>query len=149
MKEPLHESMKSDNSDLTAMLAELRNKIAEMCAMPVAEPFKLFDYRGCYQKSDGTIMYPYPSGIMCETRPQEGQIHIEWAADGSPKFVHKYKNGVGDGWVDVTATYRLPAEVAFVPLNITIQGNACECGNPKNPIGQGHSYWCKLFKQEF
>ncbi len=25
----------------------------------------------------------------------------------------------------------------------------CECGNPKNPAGQGHSGWCKLFRQEF
>lgn len=25
----------------------------------------------------------------------------------------------------------------------------CECGNSKNPIGQGHSNWCNLFKQEF
>lgn len=25
----------------------------------------------------------------------------------------------------------------------------CECGNSINPIGQGHSGWCQLFKQEF
>jgi hypothetical protein len=24
----------------------------------------------------------------------------------------------------------------------------CECGNKENPIGQGHSDWCDLFKQE-
>lgn len=30
-----------------------------------------------------------------------------------------------------------------------INRHACECGNPKNPIGQGHSDWCKLFKREF
>ena len=28
-------------------------------------------------------------------------------------------------------------------------GSGCECGNGKNPVGQGHSHWCKLFKQEF
>ena len=25
----------------------------------------------------------------------------------------------------------------------------CECGNKNNPIGQGHSQWCKMFKSEF
>jgi hypothetical protein len=25
----------------------------------------------------------------------------------------------------------------------------CECGNASNPIGQGHSRWCKMFRQEF
>lgn len=25
----------------------------------------------------------------------------------------------------------------------------CECGNKHNPVGQGHSDWCKLFKKEF
>lgn len=31
-----------------------------------------------------------------------------------------------------------------------IEGSSgCECGNKKNPIGQGHSDWCKLFKREF
>jgi hypothetical protein len=26
---------------------------------------------------------------------------------------------------------------------------ACECGNSKNKVGQGHSYWCRRFKKEF
>lgn len=27
--------------------------------------------------------------------------------------------------------------------------SGCECGNKQNPRGQGHSDWCRLFKQEF
>ena len=102
--------------------------------------FKLFDFRGCYVKDDLTIMYPYPGGIFCETRPYEGQIHTEFGNDGYPKFVHKYQNGVGNGWVDITATYCLGDSPSIE--------KGCICGS-KNPIGQGHSNWCKLFKQEF
>lgn len=25
----------------------------------------------------------------------------------------------------------------------------CECGNKKNPMGQGHSSWCQMYKKEF
>jgi hypothetical protein len=25
----------------------------------------------------------------------------------------------------------------------------CECGNKHNPLGQGHSSWCDLYKREF
>lgn len=30
-----------------------------------------------------------------------------------------------------------------------IQVKSCECGNGSNPIGQGHSHWCCLFRREF
>lgn len=42
----------------------------------------------------------------------------------------------------------------FVPehiLELVEKGekSRCECGNPLNPQGQGHSDWCKLYKREF
>jgi hypothetical protein len=141
------------NMSFDEWMSAVRESLNALYTVPLAEPqFKLFDFSGCVQKSDGTVMYPYPGGRIAETRPSEGQIYIEWAIDGNPKFVYKYQNGIGDGWVDITATYRHPQAIKFVPFEFTpfeMAASVCECGNPKNPIGQGHSYWCKLFKQEF
>lgn len=33
--------------------------------------------------------------------------------------------------------------------NETKHSRACECGNKTNPVGQGHSDWCKMYKREF
>jgi hypothetical protein len=51
-------------------------------------------------------------------------------------------------------------EPNFVGFDLSLNGSEskwtrvdlypkCECGNKQNPIGQGHSHWCKMFKQEF
>lgn len=48
-------------------------------------------------------------------------------------------------------TIKLPTAIDFIPIHITIQDimiPECECGTD-NPLGQGHSGWCKLYKREF
>lgn len=42
--------------------------------------------------------------------------------------------------------YRLATQIE---IEESARGTKCECGNPSNPVGQGHSDWCKLFKKEF
>ena len=42
---------------------------------------------------------------------------------------------------------RTAFENFIVPQGYTIKLKKCECGS-KNPVGQGHSTWCDLFKKE-
>jgi hypothetical protein len=43
-------------------------------------------------------------------------------------------------------TWKVPATPVHVTVKLT---NGCECGNAKNPRGQGHSHWCPNFQKEF
>lgn len=43
--------------------------------------------------------------------------------------------------------YSLGASISEIAISKKVR-NECECGS-KNPIGQGHSHWCRQFKQEF
>lgn len=91
--------------------------------------------------------WTYPDGTQGTNEPsdgarfatQNGNIRTEWAWDGLQQQWHRL------------ADYHMsPSYVDFIQVNITIPRDPeCECGNPKNPVGQGHSHWCKLFKQEF
>ena len=67
-------------------------------------------------------------------------------ADGVP-LKNEWELGLGE--------YRLATEQEIFlsaferPKLIPNNQLKCECGNPKNPTGQGHSDWCKLFRREF
>jgi hypothetical protein len=65
-------------------------------------------------------------------------------------------------WVEIFPKGPLRCLVSFAVSSVTVfrqsdlklcgndnHDDGCECGNPDNPIGQGHSKWCKLFRQEF
>ena len=44
---------------------------------------------------------------------------------------------------------QMVAEGEGMPWRLYQKEPTCECGNPSNPEGQGHSTWCDLFKSEF
>jgi len=47
-------------------------------------------------------------------------------------------------------TYLMGAYSSMVkPEPTMFVGPKCECGNKGNPIGQGHSNWCDMFRKDF
>jgi len=81
-------------------------------------------------------------------------------------YVEKDEKGNSNGWMErhFKLVTRNSGNAFLSVLNVAIaalEGSTkeahavpkvnswCECGNPKNPKGQGHSHWCQMFKQEF
>jgi hypothetical protein len=88
------------------------------------------------QFKDGDIVIDLVTGSIGQVLHYKAHIDMYRV-----NFGHKYAYLRGS---DLELYYK-PLE--SIQINISIALDTCECGT-KNPMGQGHSRWCKLYRQE-
>ncbi len=93
-----------------------------------------------------SMSWNYPNGTASVIEPDDGDVFDWFKKDGS---VERYIwDGIAKQWILFQVNSCAPIHYYITSVNVPTQTAKCECGNSDNPMGQGHSHWCEMFKQE-
>lgn len=108
-----------------------------------------------YPGSVSTLIEKFDIGdkvVMREDFILNSQFHnnLEYWKD-RPGIIEKKELGSSGGFVYVAQFEGIRVIIEDFQLYLYKSKvlSECECGNKQNPMGQGHSQWCKMFRQEF